>query len=73
MVLIPILNLIVFLQLGSAIYSFIDIKDSNFSNDDSDKTRNLSLTSLITLSVLIILINSFYIFDVINEKRTIRE
>lgn len=71
MLFVFILNLIVFLQLGSSIYSFIDVKDSNFVNDDSEKTRNLSLTSLIVLSILIILINSFYIFNIINEKRTI--
>lgn len=71
MIIYYILNLLVLLQLASAIYSFVAVKDSNFDNDDSEKTRKLSLTTIIILSILILLINLLYIFKIINKKRVI--
>ena len=71
MIIILILNLILMLQLGTGIYTYLGTKDSSFDNDDSDKTIKISLTSIISISILFVLINGLYIFKIINEKRTI--
>jgi uncharacterized membrane-anchored protein len=68
---IPFLDSILLLQLGTAIYTYLGTKDSSFDNDDSDKTIRMSLTSLLIISILFILINGLYFSDTINEKRTI--
>lgn len=71
MILISILDLLVLLQLGSSIYSFVSVKDSTYDNDNSEKAKKLSLTTIIILTILIILINYLYLSNTINEKRTI--
>ena len=71
MIIIPFLDSILLLQLGTAIYTYLGTKDSDFGNDDSDKTIKLSLTSILIISILFVLINGLYFLEIINEKRTI--
>ena len=71
MILIPILNSVLMLQLGTGIYTYLGTKDATYANEDSDKTIKVSLTIIIIITILFTLINGLYIFDIINKKRTI--
>jgi len=68
---IVFLNSLIFTELGVSLYTFLDIKDATYGDVNTDKTRKISITSLIILLLLIILINSLFIFEIINRKRTI--
>jgi hypothetical protein len=69
--LLTLLNFIILTQLITAIYSFINIKDTVYDNESGDHASKLSFTVLIYTSILMVIINAFYLWDIVTEKRII--
>ena len=71
MLLLYILNAVIILQLASGIYNYVEVKETTIDDQKTENTKNISLVIIIFLSLFLISINLFYLFDVINYKRTI--
>jgi len=71
MLLVLILDIIILLELGTAIYNYADLKDSSFDSLNGDKSKKLSLTNILIVCLVLSLINVLYFLQTINPKRTI--
>ena len=72
MILIIIFTLLIVLEISIAIYSFSTIKDSVYDNEfNTEKSKNLSLTSILFSSITFPIVFILYYMEFINSKRTI--
>ena len=71
MLLLYILNLIILLELASGVYNYSRVKEINLTDQKTENTKNISLVIIIFLTLFILLINSLYLLNIINYKRSI--
>ena len=71
MALVLFLDLVILSELVTTIYNYSNLKSSVFDTENGDKSKKLSLTNIVIMSLILSLINTLYFIETINPKWTV--